>query len=180
LRIVNMRKLYLTIVLSLTLFATVAMATDKTARFTLPSGVKVMIVEAPFQKAAFKIEGCSDKDSMCRINDDLPYGLAFGLPKTYVKSITVSYKGQSYLLDASDMYDAWGKRPLEYPNSIRYFGGQCIDNKNCQFRGLFSDGASSFCAEWVVAGGISKRTVLTGSSDVMDLFMKHIDPPVYE
>jgi hypothetical protein len=174
-----MRKVYLTIALSLTLFATVAMATDKTSSFTLPSGVKVTIIEAPFQKTSFKIEGCSDKDSMCRINDDLPYSSALGLPKTYVKSITVSYKGQSYSLDASDMYDAWGKRPLEYPGSIRYFGGQCIDDKHCQFRGLFSDGSSSFCAEWVVGDGISKRTVLTGSTDVMDLFRKNIDPPGY-
>jgi len=166
--------------LSFLLFATAAVAADKTSTFTLPSGVKVTIVEVPFEKSLFKIEGCSDRDSVCRINGHAPFGVAFGLPKTYVKSITVSFKGRSNSLDASDMYNAWGSRPLEHPGSIRYFGGKCFDNGNCQLRGLFSDGAGTFVAEWAIVNGLSIRTVLTGSDDVVNLFMKNIDPPEYE
>jgi hypothetical protein len=78
------------------------------------------------------------------------------------------------------MYDAWGARPLEHPGAVRYFGGKCIDSANCQFRGLFSDAAGSFVAEWRVVNGISVRTVLTSSDDVVSLFMKKIDPPEYD
>jgi hypothetical protein len=78
------------------------------------------------------------------------------------------------------MYNAWGSRPLEFIGSVRYFGGKCVDAKNCSFRGLFSDAGGSFVAEWRVINGVSTRTVLTDSSDVVSLFMKNIDPPEYE
>ena len=153
---------------------------DTTALFTLPSGVKVQIIEAPFDPSRFKVEGCSGTSEVCRIDGHVPFGTAFGLPRTYVKSIIISFQGHSYSLDVSDMYNAWGSRPLEYKGVIRYFGGKCFDLRNCQFRGLFSDAAASFVAEWGIINGIALRTVLTGSDDVIDLFMKNIDPPEYE
>ena len=78
------------------------------------------------------------------------------------------------------MYDAWGARPLEVKGVVRYFGGKCFDTKNCQLRGLFSDAAGSFVAEWQIVGGLPTRTILTSSSDVVHLFMNNIDPPVFE
>jgi hypothetical protein len=174
-----MKNIFLIILISFIIFTSSAIA-DITSTFILPSGVEVKIIEAPFQKALFKVEGCSEGDSVCRINGHAPAGIAFGLPKTYVKSITISFQGRSYSLDVSDMYDAWGSRPLEYRGKIRYFGGKCFDLKNCQFRGIFSDAAGAFVAEWRVVNEMPIRTVLTGSDDVMNLFMRNIDPPEYE
>jgi hypothetical protein len=153
---------------------------DTEAAFILPSAVKVKIIEAPFDKKLFKILGCTESGPPCFINGHVPYGVAFGLPETYVKSISVSYRDQSYSLDVSDMYNAWGSRPLQYKDSVRYFGGKCFNAKDCQFRGLFSDGAGSFVAEWRVVNGMPIRTVLTDSNDIVNLFMKNIDPPEYE
>lgn len=174
-----MRNPYITIILTFVIFVTIAIA-DTATSLTLPSGVNVKIIEATFKKPLFKVEGCSESDSVCRINGHIPFGAAFGLPKTYVKSIIVSYQGRSYSLDASDMYNAWGARPLEYPGTIRYFGGKCIDTKNCQFRGLFSDAAGTFVAEWRIINEIPVRTILTDSSDVVNLFMKNIEPPEFD
>lgn len=145
--------------------------------FTLPSGVHVQITEQKFQKDQFQVVGCKVGDKSCLINGHIPFGMMDYLPKTYLKAITVSYLGHSYSLDVSNMYDAWGIRPLAFKGSVRYFGGACSDANNCQFRGLFSDGAATFVAEWCVVNGKSTRTVLTDSSDVVDLFMHHIDPP---
>lgn len=153
---------------------------DTKAAFTLPSGVHIKITEATFQKKLFKVSGCTGEGTNCRINGHTPFGSAFEIPKTYVKSIAISYQGQSYPLDTSDMYDAWGDRPLEYKGTVRYFGGKCFDTKNCQFRGLFSDAAGSFVAEWRIVNGLSNRTVLTDSNDIVNLFMQHIDPPEFE
>jgi hypothetical protein len=174
-----MMNLFAAIVLSFALFVSSANA-DTTSTFTLPSGVGVKIVEATFKKSLFKVEGCSGKDQMCRINDHTPAGIAFGLPSTYVKSITVSFQGRSYSLDVSDMYNAWGTRPLEYPGKIRYFGGKCFNTKNCQFRGLFSDAAGTFVAEWKIVNELPVRTVLTDSNDVVNLFQQNIDPPEFD
>ena len=153
---------------------------DTEAAFTLPSGVIVKITEAPFQKKLFKVSGCTGGNAVCRINGRTPVGSALELRKTYVKRISVSYQGQSYFLNASDMYDAWGTRPLEVKGAVRYFGGKCSDAKNCQFRGLFSDAAGTFVAEWQIVNGLSNRTVLTDSNDIVNLFMQHIDPPEFE
>lgn len=145
--------------------------------FTLPSKVRVKIVESAFGKSSADIVGCTTEDGECRIDGHVPFGIGFGLPKTYVKAITVSYEGRSFNLDSSDMYNAWGDRPFEVKGVIRYFGGSCADPKNCQFRGLFGDGAASFVAEWRVVDGLSVRTVLTDSDDVVALFRRQIDPP---
>lgn len=150
------------------------------AKFDLPSGIHVQIVENAFKRDHFRLSGCGSTDSGCLINGRIPFGSYSDVPATYVESITVSYQGHSYSLDGSDMYDAWGKRTLEHKGVIRYFGGQCADAKNCGFRGLFSDGASSFVAEWRIANGVATRTVLTDSSDVVQLFMKQIDPPDFD
>jgi hypothetical protein len=154
--------------------------TDTTLTFILPSKVEITIIESPFQKANFDVEGCSEQSMGCRINGYIPYGVAFGLPKTFVKSITVLFQDKSYELDVSNMYNAWGNRPLEYTDSVRYFGGKCFDKKSCHFRGIFSDASGSFVAEWVIINGYVTRTVLTSSDDVVNLFIHHIEPPEFD
>ena len=165
------------------LFSTSALA-DKTSTFTLPSDVDVTIVESVFDKEIFSVERCSSNGwgsgSICRINGRFPYGVDINVPKTYVKSITISYQGAAYALDVTDMYNAWGDCPLQYPGEEPYFGGKCFDKKNCQFRGRFSDAAGAFVAEWRIVDAVVIRTVLTFSNDVVHLFGEYIDPPEYD
>jgi hypothetical protein len=174
----NMRA-YVLIILVIMILSSIANAETQT-EFKLPSGVEVKIVEAKFIASDFKIEGCNDSDTFCFINGRPPYGVAFGLPKTFLKNVTITYKDRSHSLETSDMFNAWGSRPIEYKDVIRYFGGNCYDKDNCQFRGLFSDAAGSYVAEWKIINGKSFRTVLTSSDDIIDLFMKKIDPPTHE
>jgi hypothetical protein len=156
-----------------------AQGAESHATFTLPSGVRVEITEANFEGSGFATSGCSGQGEECRINGSVPFGSAQRIPKTYVKAITVSYENKSYSLDASNMYDAWGTRSLEHKGIVRYFGGKCFNQDNCHFRGLFSDAAGSFVAEWQVVDGLPIRTILTDSNDVVNLFSKNIDPPEF-
>jgi hypothetical protein len=160
-----------------TVFASVAIcASESTSTFTLPTGVIVSITEAPFEKSKFKVVGCADNEP-CLIQGRVPFGVAGQAPKSYVKRITVTVHGKTYALESSDMYDAWGHRPLEMEGVGRYFGGGCTSDADCQFRGLFSDASGAFVAEWRVVSGKSFRTVLTSSDDIMTRFATHIDPP---
>ena len=169
----NMTRYIFTTIIGWSLFSCTIAFADTTAYLTLPSGVAVRIVEAPF---------AASRDTACRINGrpvhwgntDTPP------PKTYVKSLTISFKGRSYALDASCMYNAWGRRPLEVPGVIRYFGGKCSDAKNCAFRGIFADASETFVAEWRIRNGMPIRTVFSSSEDIVNLFMKNIDPPDFE
>lgn len=156
------------------LAGSVALGADSVASFTLPSGVAIRIVEAPFVRAKNKIRGCTGLSTTCLINGRTPFGNDNDLPTSYVKSITASFQGKTYLLEASQMFNAWGDRPLQVPTQ-RYFGGSCRDTENCVFRGLFSDGGAAFVAEWRVIFGVPVRTVLTWSTDVIGLFMRDID-----
>jgi len=115
---------------------------------------------------------------------NLPNGnLVFGAtktPKTYVSKIVFNVNNNLYNLDNKYMYNAWGNRPLEVPNVIKYFDAHCYDNNNCTIRGIFSDAAGSFVAEWKIINGKSFRTIITDSSDILGMFRNNISPPVFE
>ena len=165
--------------LSIGLFISAATnAADVVASFTLPSKVKVRVVEAPFAQSGLVFE----EKEPCVIEGRVPFGTDCGRPKTYLKELTISYEGKTYQLDTSSMFNAWHGRPLvALPpkgvkgRGLRYFGGYCVNAESCMVRGLFSDGAGTFVAEWTVSRGIAVRTVLTTSPDVKAAFVRHID-----
>ncbi len=153
-------------------------AADVVASFTLPSKVKVRIVEAPFAQGSLAF----DEKRPCVVEGQVPFGTNCSRPETYLKELTISYEGRTYQLDTSSMFNAWHGRPLvTLPpkgvkgRGLRYFGGYCANSGSCMVRGLFSDGAGTFVAEWTVSGGIAVRTVLTNSPDVKAAFVRNID-----
>jgi hypothetical protein len=60
-------------------------------------------------RLCFKISGCTDTSPECFINGRVPIGVALGLPRTYVKQLSISYQDRPYLLDASDSVE-WQPR----------------------------------------------------------------------
>jgi hypothetical protein len=154
--------------------ASVASSNDATKSFTLPSGVSIQIIETPFVSKGHDIKGCTGDFDLCIIDGRIPYGSFIDLPHTRLKSMIAVYRGKRYSLDTSQMFNAWGRRPLT-DGDTRYFGGGCYDEDNCLFRGLFSDGAGTFVAEWRVRNGVSERTILTRSTDVMNVVRNNID-----
>jgi len=117
-------------------------------------------------------------------SSNLPNGnIVFGSvssPKTYLSKIIFSVKNKEYKLESKYMYNAWGRRPLEIAGVIKYFDAHCYNSENCTIRGIFSDAAGSFVAEWKVINGKAIRTVITNSGDIVNNFIKDISPPVYE
>lgn len=110
-------------------------------------------------------------------------GLKFGatrVPDTFVSNLSLSVGGQKYELDASNMYNAWGKRAIESPDGTRFLAAHCYNDRNCTLRGLFSDAGGAFVAEWQIVDGKAMRTVITDSSDIVDLFAKDISIPTFD
>ncbi len=159
-------------------FVCVDVHADTIASFVLPSGVSVRITEAQFDAKKVRISHCEEDKGVCFIDGKAPFGSFYDRPETYVRQIKVSFKKQSYVLDSSQMFNAWGDRPLD-TGSIRYFGGSCNGKKHCKFRGVFSDAAGTFAAEWLVQDGKQMRTILTSSKDVISFIADHIDPVPY-
>lgn len=103
-------------------------------------------------------------------------------PQTEVTSIVAEIGDKThhrkYSLPCKGMFDAWGGGLDENVRSKnRRFGATCYDENNCVLRGVFADGAETFVAQWEISDGRVSRTVFTGVSDIVDLFMSNIDPP---
>ena len=152
-------------------------AADLSAEFVIPAGIKVRIVEVPFDETPIRY----DPREPCLVDGKVPFGVDCTKPNTAVKRITVTLNGKDVDLDPSGMYNAWEGRPLQTKpdrktkRSFRYFGGRCTAPELCLFRGVFSDGAGTFVAEWLVVAGASQRTVLTSSDDVVSQIMRNVD-----
>lgn len=166
----------ITLVLGL-VFAGSAYAADRVSEFTLPSGASVRIVEASFEESKRTYTPVHP----CLVDGQIPFGVDCERPREYVKQLTVVVHGKRHELDVSSMYDAWQGRALASKpvgangSTVRYFGGHCVVDTSCVFRGAFSDGAGTFVAEWVVHDGVSQRTVLSNSRDVVGQVMRNID-----
>lgn len=177
--VIRMNKPILFAILISPLIWAVAHASDM-QEFNLGKGITAQIEEAPFNPENHKIINCKDSNIPCTIDGVFPFGTAFDMPKTYLKSLSLTVSGKTYKLDTTGMYNAWGNRPLEYKGTIKYLGAHCYDKDNCALRGLFSDAAGSYVAEWLIVNGIATRTVISSSDDIVHLFMKNIEPPYYE
>ncbi len=143
---------------------------EKIYKLNISKSIKINIYEKNIQAGV-------NKDNLP--NGDIVFG-ATRKPKTYISKILFTVNNISYTLENKYMYNSWGNRPLKITNVIKYFDAHCYDNKNCTIRGIFSDAAGSFVAEWKIINGKPTRTIITDSSDILSLFSKNISPPVFE
>jgi hypothetical protein len=149
---------------------------DNTATFNLNDNLSVTVTKDVFDKNKFIIEKCNHIDVICLINGRVPFGVSlvsYEIPKTYIKNITVNYKGIDYSLDVADMYDM----------DISKFGGTCPNEYGgiCAFRGVFYNDNDSFAAQWWlnINDKSNRRTVLTFSKDIVKWFLKYIDADIF-
>jgi|GEM_PF-977045 len=169
--------LRLIFLLSLTLSMTHA---NNIKKFNLNNGITLQIEEFAFHPDKHTIINCKDSNIPCLIDGLYPFGTAFNMPRTYVKRFTLIVSGKRYNLNTSGMYNAWRNRPLEYKDVVKYLEVHCYDENNCTLRGMFSDGAGIYVAEWLIINGVTLRTVISSSEDTVKLFFKNIEPPYYE
>lgn len=139
--------------------------------------VRVTIAEKSFDPRRANVETCQGGAGICRINGVIPFGVAAGVPKTMLAKVTVQTAGKTYELETGGMYNAWGGKTDEAGQRL---SAKCFDPNNCIVRGVFSVTAGAYVAEWAIVDGRASRTMLTGSRDVVELFKKHIEPPLFE
>jgi len=96
------------------------------------------------------------------INGLMAFGTDGNNPK-YKLSRAVLIKGKSiYNLQVDNMYNPWfGEKANE-----KLFKAE-LDGTNLIIRGLFSDGAGSYGAEWLIAGNTCTRTILSRDEKII-------------
>jgi len=155
-----------------------AVSQESTNTFIFDGGISVTLNEVSYTAAM--INECKKDKIVCRTNGDIVFGSDNLNPKSYLKNMVVSVDNNTYNLNTRNMYNAWMGRPKGIEGAIQYLHASCVDKNNCIVRGLFSDAAGSYIAEWQVIDSHPYRTVLTSSGDLVRTFIKNIHPPVYE
>ena len=154
---------------------------DGIKKYNLANNMFLELKEQSFIKEEHKITFCSNsKQSICLITNRIPFGTDGNIPKENFTYIKLQVQNKEYILQSTDMYDAWGSRAFGDDDVMDYFVARCYDSNNCIARGLFSDGAGSFIAEWQIRSGVSQRTVLTSQVDLIRAFIQDMHPPVHD
>lgn len=147
------------------------------------SGVGLRIVEKPFHPEEHLL--IFDKDQrnvIATIDGRKPYGISRSrLPACQVEVIELSVKNMKYKLESTGMFDAIMNKP-DSISLLDRISVQCspVDPVVCVIRGLFSDAAGTFAAEWNIDYGVAERSVLSNDEDILELFREQKLPPEYE
>jgi hypothetical protein len=153
------------IFLSLFLALPTFTSADESFSFTLDREIFVTIKKTRFNPQNHKIEYYGEG------NTKYPYKIDgvefqpndFDMPYEKVDEFRVEYRGETYFLDVSGVYDM--RIPPRNPGSV--LKAKCSQGV-CRLFGLFGDGAGVFMAEWEFGKGKSKRLRL--SADENDTF----------
>lgn len=160
------------IALSESLFPVNASAGSVT--FALPGDIKISATEVPFDPSEHHLSGCGEAYKTCVVDGRVAVG-AIHMPKTELSDLVLAVGAKTYHLDARGMYN-----PLLQPINAANFGAFCYDSSNCTVRALLSDAGGAYFAEWIIANGVQRRTVLSDSSDLLTFAKAHLIPPHFE
>jgi len=96
------------------------------------------------------------------IDNVILFGIDGEPPKFKLKKATLKIADKRYDLQINDMYNPWfGDSINEQLFKIKNTGSQYI------LQGIFSDGAGTYAAEWLIEGSSSIRTILTRDEDLI-------------
>ena len=133
--------------------------------FRIPLGERLVLhlTEAPFDSAAHTIalSGSHASGYVYAIDGNPFFGSDGETPRTTLTSANLEVNGQQVPLDVRGMFNPMlQRRGPDYFQVEPYFGGWIV-------RGLFSDGAGSYMAEWIAFEGGSLRTIVTNNDVVI-------------
>ena len=122
---------------------------------SLNDSTDLILERARFQSTGKEIEYYDNKFPYS-INGRPIFGTDGGLPKYILIRATLKIRQTRYDLEVGNMYEPWfGDRPNDDLYKLKY------DGTEIRLTGLFSDGAGSYGAEWLIVGKSSIRTILT-------------------
>ena len=160
------------LVLAIFLFPTKIIA--ETSEYKINDKIHIKVIEKPFDPSQHKIEMCTGSDFPCKIDGIFPYGTAFALPSVQLTELIVTINNHSISLNTSGMYDAWGNREIENEGH-KYLSVKQIEKDTYSVKGIFSDGAGTFVAEWKITNNKSQRILISADESLMYPFMEKID-----
>jgi hypothetical protein len=117
-------------------------------------------IQLTLERARFDTTGKSfeyyDEEYPYSINGSPIFGTDGGYPKYTLTGAHLKIGRKHYDLESDHMYEPWfGDGPNINSFKLKY------DGSEMRISGLFSDGAGSYGAEWLIVGNSVIRTILT-------------------
>lgn len=125
-------------------------------------------------------KACVADRSACYLNGYPALGVNNVPPASYLSGLTLNVADRQYDLETTHMYNPMTNRKQGEGDNMQYFVVVCVDAINCTVRGIFADAGASYVAEWLIVDGVSLRTILSPSADVVEAFVDNIVPPDFE
>ena len=130
----------------------------------LDKNISLAFTIEQFVKSEYKVTDCGG-GYICLVNDKPLWGADGKLAESTLKNMLVNIKGRKIELDTAGMFNPMismaGKHKFQVLN---YY------DDAWKVRGVFSDGAGTYYAEWLVANGNSMRIVIGDSELLHDAF----------
>jgi hypothetical protein len=133
----------------------------------LGSGATLHLTAAPFDSAAHTLSRYPGA-GVYAIDGRPFFGSDASIPETVLTSAEFEAGGTRTPLDVRGMFNPWHEAPAPHDFQVESYG---IEG-GWLVRGLFSDGAGSYAAEWLVVGDGSLRTVLTNNDLVIPVLLR--------
>ena len=137
----------------------------KRADIKLGADATLILERVPFKTVGKTLEFYNSKQpnaskSLVSIGGEPVLGTDGELPKYVLRKAVLLLNGRRYNLQVSNMYNPWFGEGLKYGPSQK--SARLLKKKSTyQVQAIFSDGAGSYRAEWVIANKISRRTKLS-------------------
>ncbi len=148
------------ILLFLFAFSVCTAQTDRTI-IQLNDSTSLELVKADFEPINKNIEYIH-KNIAVGIDGAVFFGTDGGLPVSVLIEAKLTIGDKVYHLNVQNMYNPWfGESINRVLIQIKTTGNQS------RLRGIFSDGAGTYGAEWLVIGNSHIRTILSKDEDIL-------------
>jgi hypothetical protein len=150
-------------------------------RITLGGDATLILERSPFKVAGKVLKFYGSKQpniskSLVSINGKPIFGTDGELPKFTLKQAVLVLHGHRYNLRTDGMYNPWFGLGSTYGPDHRFFKGQMM-RTSYRVQALFSDGAGTYAAEWLVTGKTVRRTRLTADEDQLTNYFSAVSKP---
>jgi hypothetical protein len=122
--------------------------------------VQITLIREKFDTTGKKFEYY--KNFLISVNNEIIFGSDGEIPKYKLVKAIVTKGGQIYCLQTDNMYNPWFGDNEDYL-PFRFLK----DGTNYHLKMLFSDGAGSYAAEWLIVGKSCVRTLLSSDDQLI-------------
>jgi len=144
----------------------VAAHTETQTTFVFSPNLSLHLHASAFDATKHQVRRCKvlDWEGVCLIDGRPVIGTDWEVPKSVLDHLELEVDGRRVPLDVSSLYNPWVGSP-----SQKFFCVSSVEG-GWVVRGLFSDGAGGYGAEWLVIDGSSLRTRISMDESFMEQF----------